>query len=242
MMETILNIKNVTKTFAKESLLEKVNFTLNKGKITSLLGSSGSGKSTLLKIIGGLERSDSGEIFLEGNDISDLQPQDRNIVYLYQEALLFPHLNVFENVAFGLRLRKVSEEIINSKVDNMLQMLGMEEHSRKMSHQLSGGQRQRVSFGRAMVIEPRLLLLDEPFGALDGETRQSMQVLFKELALKMNLSALFVTHDIKEAITMGDNIAKIVKGNLHQFESVSAFVSNEESGARNEIDFWKQFH
>ncbi len=241
-METILDIKNLSKTFVKESVLQNVNFTLNRGKITSLLGSSGSGKSTLLRIIAGLDTADSGEIYLEENEISKLQPQDRNIVYLYQEALLFPHLNVFENIAFGLKLRKISDEIIKTKVDNMLEMLGMSEHSKKMSHQLSGGQRQRISFGRAMVIEPKLLLLDEPFGALDGETRQSMQMLFKDLSEKMNLSALFVTHDIKEAITMGDNIAKIVGGNLHQFQSVSEFVNNTESGAQSEIDFWKQFH
>lgn len=241
-MKTILEIKNLNKNFGKETILSSVSLTLERGKIMSLLGSSGSGKTTLLKIIAGLEQQDSGMVFLNENEISALQPQNRNIVYLYQEALLFPHLNVFENIAFGMRLRKKSESEINEKVTKMLSMLSMTEHGKKMTNQLSGGQRQRVSFGRAMIVEPKLLLLDEPFGALDNKTRSQMQRLFKILVAEMKISALFVTHDIKEAITMGDSIGKIKKGKLRQFDTIKDFVADEESGVQNEINFWKKYN
>lgn len=240
-MNTILEIKNINKNFGKETILSGVNLTLEKNKVLSLLGSSGSGKTTLLKIIAGLEKQDSGSIILNNQEVSKTKPQHRNIVYLYQEALLFPHLNAFENIAFGLRLRKTPEHIIKEKVVKMLDYLGMQNHASKISHQLSGGQRQRISFGRAMVIEPALLLLDEPFGALDSITRAKMQELFKELSKTMELSALFVTHDLKEAIVMGDSIGKITKGKLTQHSDLKAFYEDNESGVKKEVEFWKQF-
>lgn len=240
-MNSILEIQNLHKNFGKETILSDVNLCLEKNNVLSLLGSSGSGKTTLLKIIAGLEQQDNGTIILNGKEVSKVKPQHRNIVYLYQEALLFPHLNAFENVAFGLRLRKIPEKEVKEKVTKMLEHLGMLKHATKMSHQLSGGQRQRISFGRAMIIEPTLLLLDEPFGALDSITRQKMQELFKELAKTMQISALFVTHDLKEAIVMGDNIGKITKGKLTQHSDLKAFYNDEDSGVKKEAEFWKQF-
>lgn len=240
-MNSILEIQNLHKNFEKETILSDVNLCLEKNNVLSLLGSSGSGKTTLLKIIAGLEQQDNGTIILNGKEVSKVKPQHRNIVYLYQEALLFPHLNAFENVAFGLRLRKIPEKEVKEKVTKMLEHLGMLKHATKMSHQLSGGQRQRISFGRAMIIEPTLLLLDEPFGALDSITRQKMQELFKELAKTMQISALFVTHDLKEAIVMGDNIGKITKGKLTQHSDLKAFYNDEDSGVKKEAEFWKQF-
>lgn len=238
-MHPLLHIKNLSKSFGNESVLADVNLHLQQNKVLSLLGSSGSGKTTLLKIIAGLEHQSSGEIFLNETEISRQPPQNRNIVYLYQEALLFPHLNVFENIAFGLRTRKQNNSEINDKVAQMLRYLDLKKHADKMPDQLSGGQKQRVSFGRAMVVEPKLLLLDEPFGALDSNTRQKMQLLFKDLAAEFKLSALFVTHDLKEAIIMGDGIGKIQKGKLLQYESKQAFFDDETSGVKNEVDFWK---
>lgn len=240
-MNSILEIQNLHKNFGKETILSDVNLCLEKNNVLSLLGSSGSGKTTLLKIIAGLEQQDNGTIILNEKEVSKVKPQHRNIVYLYQEALLFPHLNAFENVAFGLRLRKIPEKEVKEKVTKMLEHLGMLKHATKMSHQLSGGQRQRISFGRAMIIEPTLLLLDEPFGALDSITRQKMQELFKELAKTMQISALFVTHDLKEAIVMGDNIGKITKGKLTQHSDLKAFYNDEDSGVKKEAEFWKQF-
>ena len=237
-MNTFLDIQGIYKKFGKDSILTDVNLHLKKNTVLSLLGSSGSGKTTLLKIIAGLETQDKGEILLYGKNINRQKPQQRNIVYLYQEALLFPHLDAFENVAFGLRLKKLKESVIKEKVDLMLKNLGMTNHASKMPSQLSGGQRQRISFGRAMVIEPELLLLDEPFGALDSSTRGKMQELFKSLAHAMQISALFVTHDLKEAIVMGDQIGKIKKGELLQYETKKDFFNDEHSEVHKEIDFW----
>jgi len=237
-MNTFLDIQGIYKKFGKDSILTDVNLHLEKNMVLSLLGSSGSGKTTLLKIIAGLETQDKGDILLYGKNINHQKPQQRNIVYLYQEALLFPHLDAFENVAFGLRLKKLKESVINEKVDLMLKNLGMTNHASKMPNQLSGGQRQRISFGRAMVIEPELLLLDEPFGALDSSTRGKMQELFKSLAHAMQISALFVTHDLKEAIVMGDQIGKIKKGELLQYETKKDFFNDEHSEVHKEIDFW----
>ncbi|PKP26920.1 MAG: sulfate ABC transporter ATP-binding protein [Bacteroidetes bacterium HGW-Bacteroidetes-2] len=238
-MSQFLTIQHLYKTFGKETVLQDINLTLDKNTVLSLLGSSGSGKTTLLKIIAGIETADKGNIFLEGNNISDQKPQERHIVYLYQEALLFPHLNAFENIAFGLRLQKMNESLITEKVHLMLKNIEMTKHAKKMPPQLSGGQKQRISFGRAMIIEPKLLLLDEPFGALDASTRSKMQELFKTLAHNMNLSALFVTHDLKEAIVMGDQIGKIQKGQLVQYETKNEFFNDAFSGVQKEIDFWK---
>ena len=236
----ILQVKNISKKFGTEIILSNVNLTLEKGKTLSLLGTSGSGKTTLLKIIAGLEHQDDGTLFLNEMEISQAKPQERQCVYLYQESLLFPHLNVFENIAFGLRIRKEKEEIIQQKVDAILEMIDLKNHSNKMTNQLSGGQKQRVSFARAIVIEPTVLLLDEPFGALDSATRKQMQMLFKDLVTKMNVSSIFVTHDLKEAIIMGDSIGKIEKGRLIQYQDKTAFFNDENSGVQNEIDFWKQ--
>lgn len=238
-MQPLLHIQNLSKTFGNERVLTDINLHLAQDKVLSLLGSSGSGKTTLLKIIAGLEQPSSGEIFLNETEISKQPPQNRNIVYLYQEALLFPHFNVFENIAFGLRLKKQSNQAIKEKVQQMLHYLDIEKHAEKMPNQLSGGQKQRVSFGRAMVVEPKLLLLDEPFGALDSNTRQKMQSLFLKLVEQLKISALFVTHDLKEAIIMGDSIGKIQKGKLIQYESKQAFFEDETSGVKNEVDFWK---
>lgn len=238
-MYPLLHIKNLSKSFGNETILTGIDLHLEHNKVLSMLGSSGSGKTTLLKIIAGLEQQSSGELFLNATEISKQASQNRNIVYLYQEALLFPHLNVFENIAFGLRLKKQSHQEINDKVRQMLRHLDLEKHTNKMPNQLSGGQKQRVSFGRAMVVEPKLLLLDEPFGALDSNTRQKMQALFKRLALELKLAALFVTHDLKEAIIMGDDIGKIQKGKWIQYESKQAFFEDGTSGVKNEVDFWK---
>lgn len=237
MNDNFLDIKNVTKSFGREAILKDVNLLLKKGATLSLIGASGSGKTTLLKIIAGLEKVDSGDVILEGISINNMPPQDRKIVYLYQDALLFPHLTAFENLAFGLRLQKLRN--IKKKVENMLERIGMHQHAKKMPDQLSGGQKQRIAFGRALVIKPRLLLLDEPFGALDPKIRQHMQKLFKNLMLEDKLSAIFVTHDIKEAIIIGDDIAKIESAKVVQYINKQDFFNDEKSGVKEEIEFWK---
>jgi len=161
-------------------------------------------------------------------------------VYLYQEPLLFPHLSVWENVAFGLRIRKLDQAGISSRVNHLLGELGLEEHAQKHPDYLSGGQRQRVSFGRAIIVNPPLLLLDEPFGNLDVEVRSEMQRLFKSLATQYGTTSVFVTHDLKEAILMGDSIATMADGRLRRYATLDEFVNDPNSGVREERNFWTE--
>ena len=234
-------LEHISKKFGSEEVLRDLRLQLPANKTLSILGASGCGKTTLLKIIAGLIEADSGEIFLAEKNITNVPANKRNIVYIYQEPLLFPHLNAFENIAFGLRIRKVAEEKIQQQVNQMISRLGLEEQWKKFPEQLSGGQRQRVAFGRAIIINPPVLLLDEPFAALDYETRSSMQKLFKEVAHEFGITSIFVTHDLKEAILMADEIALMKNGTLQQYDSVASFTNDPVSGVKNEISFWKKF-
>lgn len=235
-----LDIKNISKSFGDTRVLNGISFGLAEHQTLAILGRSGCGKTTLLKIIAGL-LDGNGQVLLREQDISALPPQQRGIVYLYQETLLFPHLNVFENVAFGLRLRALPEAEIQSRVGDLLESLGLAGHARSMPTALSGGQKQRVSFGRALIVEPRLLLLDEPFGALDTETRGAMQTLFKDIAERQGITSVFVTHDLKEAVLMGDRLGYMESGLLHIYDNLDAFAADEKTGMRREIEFWKKF-
>ncbi len=235
-----LEIRNIVKSFEKEQVVKNLKLSLAQHKTLSILGQSGCGKTSMLKIIAGLLKADAGKILLNGNDISELAPEKRNIVYLYQEDLLFPHLNVFENIAFGLRIKKQKEKQIQKQVSEMLEFVELSNQSTKMPHQLSGGQRQRVSFGRAIITNPSLLLLDEPFGSLDAGTRERMQNLFKELAKKFSITSLFVTHDLKEAILMGDEIGYMKSGTLKVYKDKQEFINDPSTGVQNEIGFWER--
>lgn len=237
-----LEILGLSKAFDREQVLNEVSFSLNQGEVLSILGKSGSGKTTLLKVIAGLMFADDGEIHWMGHALQHVSPEKRGIVYLYQEALLFPHLNVFENVAFGLRIRKYGDNGLKQKVSKMLEALDISEHAQKMPNQISGGQKQRVAFGRAMIIEPKLILLDEPFGALDHQTRERMQGLLKRVLNDYQMTAIFVTHDIKEALLMGQSIGRMENGHLIRYDSKRAFVHDPLTGAQGEMDFWKKFN
>ena len=234
-----LEVNNLNKKFNKEHVVQALSFELEKQKTLSILGKSGCGKTTMLKMISGLVNPDSGNVFLDGNEVTLLKPEQRNMVYLYQEDLLFPHLTIFENIAFGLRLKKINSKAIKDQVDQMAHSLELHNQLDKMPHQLSGGQRQRVSFGRAIIINPSVLLLDEPFGSLDSGTRQRMQSLFKNLTQEYKITSLFITHDLKEAILMGDKIGFMQNGNLHVYESKQDFLNDPTTGVNQEINFWK---
>lgn len=234
----MLQTKNISKVFQGEQVLKGLSFRLNEHEMLSILGRSGSGKTTLLKVLAGLETADRGQVILEGQDITTVPANRRGIVYLYQEALLFPHLNVFENIAFGLRLRKQPESVIKDNVYALLERLELPEQAQKMPEQLSGGQRQRVAFGRALVIEPRVLLLDEPFGALDSETRTNMQDLLKGVAKDYGLTAIFVTHDLKEAMLMGDRMGMMQNGKLNIYDKQADFIADKATGVLEEAQFW----
>ena len=234
-----LKVENLQKSIDEVEILRNVSFELAQGSTLSILGKSGCGKSSLLKIIAGLWVDFVGNIFLENQKINITPPQERSIVYLYQEPLLFPHLNVFDNVAFGLSLRKMAKYQIQERTNSMLTELEISEHAKKMPHQLSGGQKQRVAFGRALITEPKLLLLDEPFGALDSETRSVMQQFFKRITHLHHISSIFVTHDLKEAVLMGDRLSFMEAGMLKMYDTLEDFIHDDKTGVRNEIAFWK---
>ena len=235
----MLQINNISIRFDDTSVLQDVSLSVQKGITLSILGRSGSGKTTLLKILAGLQEGYNGSIHLENEQIDSVSPQKRGIVYLYQEPLLFPHLNVEENIGFGLKIKKVSPPEIRRSVAEMIQQLQLQGHEEKYPGQLSGGQKQRVAFGRALIIRPRIMLLDEPFGSLDPDTRSNMQSLFQEMNRQYNITALFVTHDVKEALIVGDRFAFIEKGKLRTFASREAFINDEKSGIQHERSFWK---
>jgi len=234
-----LKAQNITKLFKSEQVLHNLNLKLYAGETISILGASGSGKTTLLKILAGLESPDQGTVLINGTDVQTIPAQKRQIVYLHQEALLFPHLDVFENIAFGLRLRKVSEKQIQQYTNQMINRLELTGMDKKMPHQLSGGQKQRVSFGRALITNPKVLLLDEPFGSLDADTRSNMQQFFKDLANEFQITAVFVTHNVKEAILMGDRIATLTNGQLDTFDSTQEFINTGNDLVQEEIKFWQ---
>lgn len=236
---TPIALENISKGFGRETVLDNVSLTLHDRETTALLGRSGSGKTTLLKILAGLTAPDSGLIRDGDRDITQVPPQQRGIVYLYQEPLLLPHLNLYENIAFGLRLQRRPADEIADRVAAMIAALGLDAHRHKMPTALSGGQRQRVAFGRALIVLPRLLLLDEPFSSLDGETRARMQQLYKDIASRFQIPALFVTHDLKEALLMGDRFAVIEKGRLTAYPDRAAFSADPRSGVGDEIAFWQ---
>ncbi|MEO7524592.1 MAG: ABC transporter ATP-binding protein [Ferruginibacter sp.] len=235
----LLNIEHISKQFSTEPVLNDICLVVDENNTLSILGKSGCGKSTLLKIIAGLVVQDKGDIILNGTNINELPANLRQIVYMSQEPLLFPHLNVYENVAFGLRINKENKDVIDRKVNQLLESLGLQDHYKKMPNQLSGGQKQRVNFGRSLIINPPLLLMDEPFGNLDTQTRTEMQQLFKQVAIEFNIASIFVTHDIKEALLMGDCIGYMNSGKLKIYNSKKAFISDGITGAQQEINFWQ---
>lgn len=238
-MESFLEVRNIDKTFGSERVLADCSFQLTGNRTLSVLGRSGSGKTTLLKIVAGLESADSGTVALNGEPLDKVPAHLRGVVYLYQEALLFPHLDVYENIAFGLRIRKIAEPELRDRVNRMMAELRMEDQARKSPDQLSGGQRQRVAFGRALIINPRVLLLDEPFGALDARTRGEMQEFYQRMATEFSITSVFVTHDLKEALLMGDRLAVMEAGQLTHYSDRAAFVADRRTGVEEEMAFWK---
>lgn len=235
----MIEVKNISKSFDKEEVLQGLCFFLEEHQTLGILGQSGSGKSTLLKIMAGLEKEDDGNFLFNGNEMLQIPPQKRGVVYLSQEPLLFPHLNVFRNLAYGLEIRKVKKDVIKNRVGEMAEALGIKFLLNRMPYQLSGGERQRVSFGRALIINPKVLLLDEPFGSLDSHTRKEMQSFFKQVKDHFRITAVFVTHDVKEAILMGDKIAMMENKKLRIFETIKELKDHPGSSIREEMEFWK---
>jgi ABC-type sugar transport system ATPase subunit len=242
MPKVMIEVHGIQKRFGQEQVLREIDFQLPAASTLSLLGKSGCGKTTLLKILAGLETGDGGSFKIDGQEMLQTPPQQRGVVYLSQEPLLFPHMDVFENIAFGLRIRGMQQQAIQQRVEQLLQQLGLEAQARKAPQALSGGQKQRAAFGRAIVIHPKILLLDEPFGSLDAETRAEMQVLFQALRKSEQITSLFVTHDLREAITMGDQFGKMAQGKIKIFADLQEFLAEPDANVQNELAFWKKLN
>lgn len=202
-----IQLKDITKSYNGELILEKLNLTIPSGQFFALLGPSGSGKTTLLRLIAGFEEPDSGQIFLKDKEITHTPVNERTINTVFQHYALFPHLNVFDNVAYGLRIKKFSEEVIAQKVNRVLHAMHLEKQIYKSINQLSGGQKQRVALARAVVNEPDVLLFDEPLAALDAKLRERMLVELIELQSTLKTTFVYVTHDQTEALTVADTMA-----------------------------------
>jgi putrescine transport system ATP-binding protein len=272
----MIRIQGLSKRYGSEQVLQDLALDLRAGECMAVLGPSGSGKTTLLRMLAGEEEPDAGQMHVEGRSILGLAPERRGVVMLGQEALLFPHLDVFENLAFGLRMQSDAqgpvaalrrwgrqywrksrkgwmrdksydpylhispeESALQHRVRQMLEALDLKAHARKTPSALSGGQRQRVAFGRALLIRPKVVLLDEPFASLDAETRREMQALYRRLSKAEGTTALLVTHDLREALVLGDRFARLREGRLQHYPDRAAFAADPESGVAEEQAFWR---
>ena len=217
MAEVSLELKEIKKSFTEgEAVLDNISLEINKGEFITLLGSSGCGKTTTLRIIAGLEQPDAGSVWLDGREVTGLEPNQRDVNTVFQNYALFPHMNVAENIGYGLKLKKVPKSEIRKKVSQMLELVQLEGYEKRKPSELSGGQKQRVAIARALVNNPKVLLLDEPLGALDLQLRRAMQIELKHLQKKLGITFIYITHDQEEAINMSDRIAVMRDGRIEQ--------------------------
>lgn len=217
MAEISLELKEIKKSFTEgEAVLDNISLVISKGEFITLLGSSGCGKTTTLRIIAGLEQPDAGSVWLDGREVTGLEPNQRDVNTVFQNYALFPHMNVAENIGYGLKLKKVPKNEIKKKVSQMLELVQLEGYEKRKPSELSGGQKQRVAIARALVNNPKVLLLDEPLGALDLQLRRAMQIELKHLQKKLGITFIYITHDQEEAINMSDRIAVMKDGRIEQ--------------------------
>lgn len=211
-----VTVQHLCKSFGSYEASKDISFDIGKGRLVALLGPSGSGKTTILRMLAGLEQPDSGTILFHGRKVNDLPPQKRGIGFVFQNYALFRHMNVFDNVAFGLSVRKVKRKEIADRVAELLELTGLSAFAKRYPNQLSGGQKQRVAFARALAPGPELLLLDEPFAAIDAKVRKELRVWLKEMIRRVGVTTVFVTHDQEEAMEVADEIMIINEGRLEQ--------------------------
>lgn len=239
----IIELKNISKSFGDETVLDDISLNIRDGEFITFLGPSGCGKTTTLRIIAGFLEADSGQVIFEGKDINSLPAHKRQVNTIFQRYQLFPHLNVYENIAFGLRNKRMKEKEINKKVVEMLELVNLKGFQKRNISSLSGGQQQRVAIARALAVDPRVLLLDEPLAALDLKLRKDMQVELKSIQQKMGITFIFVTHDQEEALSMSDTVVVMDNGEIQQIgtpediynEPINAFVA-DFIGESNIID------
>ncbi len=230
----IIKLQNISKKFEDDVILDSINLSIKDKEFMTFLGPSGCGKTTTLRIIAGFLEADSGQVIFEGKDINNLPPHKRQVNTIFQRYALFPHLNVYDNIAFGLRIKKMKEKDIAKKVGEMLELVNLKGFQKRDISSLSGGQQQRVAIARALAVEPRVLLLDEPLGALDLKLRKDMQVELKNIQKRMGITFIYVTHDQQEALSMSDTVVVMNDGKIQQIgtpidiynEPKNAFVAD----------------
>ncbi len=228
-----IQIQNVSKRFGSFQALKDVSIDIQSGELIALLGPSGSGKTSLLRVIAGLEASDGGDILFDGQTITNRHPKERNVGFVFQHYALFRHMTVFNNVAYGLKVRprktRPSKEKIKDKVMELLQLVKLENFAERYPTQLSGGQRQRVALARALAVEPKVLLLDEPFGALDAKVRKELRRWLRKLHDEFHITSIFVTHDQEEALDVADRIVVMNNGQIEQIGSPDEVYTHPKS-------------
>lgn len=231
---SFLKIENVNKNYENYKALNNISVSIEKGEFVCLLGPSGCGKTTLLRVLAGLEDNHEGKIYIDGKDSTNLSPDQRNFGIVFQSYALFPNMNVYKNIAFGLENRKMKKDEIDSKVKEVLKMVELDGHEKKYPSQLSGGQQQRVAIARAIALSPDFLLLDEPLSALDAKVRLKLKTQIRQLQKRLGITTIMVTHDQEEALSMADKIVVMSKGNIEQIgtpkeiykEPVNDFVAD----------------
>jgi len=217
MGKTILEVRNLSKSYTGVAAVKDVSLKVEEGEFVVILGPSGSGKSTLLMVVAGFLKPDAGEVYLNGELVNDKAPEERNVGMVFQSLALFPHMNVFDNVAFSLKMRRLDSKTIREKVDRILEVVQLSGLGRRNINELSGGQQQRVALARTLVFEPAILLLDEPFGALDKKLREEMQLELRKIHSELKTTSLLVTHDQREALVLADKLVIMNKGGIEQF-------------------------
>lgn len=225
----LIDLVNITKSFDGEIIIDDLNLSIKENSFVTLLGPSGCGKTTILRMIGGFLVPDKGQVFFDGKDITNLPPEKRQLNTVFQKYALFPHMNVADNIAFGLRIKKKSEEYIKEKINYALKLVNLEGYEKRDIDALSGGQQQRIAIARAIVNEPKLLLLDEPLGALDLKLRQEMQYELIRLKNELGITFIYVTHDQEEALTMSDTIVVMNQGYIQQMGTPEQIYNEPEN-------------
>ncbi len=224
-----VRMENISKSFAQTQILDRVSFSIEEGKLVGLLGLSGSGKTTILRILAGLESADQGDIFIDNRRVNDIAPGQRGIGFVFQNYSLFHHMTVYQNIAFGLEIQKMNRKDIQKRVTELIALTGLQGKEKSYPSQLSGGQRQRVAFARAIAPNPRLLLLDEPFAAIDAKIRQELRTWLREMVTQLGITRIFVTHDQDEAIEVADEIIITNQGTIEQIGSPHELYQNPKT-------------
>jgi sulfate transport system ATP-binding protein len=227
--QAYVELKHINKTFGDYKASDDVSFTVEKGKLIGLLGPSGSGKTTILRILAGLENADSGEIYIDGQQVNNIPASKRGIGFVFQNYALFRYKTVYDNIAFGLKIQKWQKADIKNRVDELIELVGLKGLEKRYPRQLSGGQRQRVAFARALATQPHLLLLDEPFAAIDAKVRKELRSWLRELINQVGITSIFVTHDQEEAIEVADEIIITNQGRIEQVGSPVEVYSDPQT-------------